>query len=219
MSSRRYQARALGELRHHILSPQGPQASSLKLVLLDILEYVDWKTLTTIVGVETIAADTDLSERCVRYSIQRLQRSGYLSARFVGHGRTWKLRELTVRWPELNAGHETPRPATNVAMPGNECRHDRQPLHPISSRNPFKKSLTEGAASPSPANAGSAAQEAFEEGVRERLRKEQRGRWRTDVPIPGGSAARSAPAPDASPQASGTCITAPSASALRNLVR
>jgi len=93
-----------------ILSRDGPKNAEAKLVALDIAHHVDWNTFTTVVGAETIATVTDICERTVRDRIQRLIREGFLLARQIGRGRTWKLRELTLRWPACGAGHEDSRP-------------------------------------------------------------------------------------------------------------
>jgi hypothetical protein len=161
-------ARRLREWRRLMLSTDGPDNHEGKLVAIAIAEKVDWEAFNTTVGAETIARETKLCERTVRNRIQELIRDGFLSAQPVGHGRRWKLRELTLRWPVRHAGHEDSRPAPGTghegsrpacgnAMTGMRYSHDRHGVHPISSETNIEITPEGSAASPSPANAGSAA--------------------------------------------------------------
>jgi hypothetical protein len=122
----------------------GPDNAEAIVVALALAEHADWKTLSTVVGAETIAKWTKLCERTVRNRIQELIRDGYLTGRPVGRGRKWKLRELSLSWPVRHAGHGDSRPAPGAghggpwpvagnAMTGMWYSHDRHPVHPISS--------------------------------------------------------------------------------------
>jgi hypothetical protein len=160
-------ARELRRWHDLILSTDGPRNKEAKLVALAIAHHVDWSTFSTFVGVETIVTVTDICEKTVRDRIQKLIREGFLAARKIGRGRTWKLRELTLGWPASPAGHEdsrpvkdtgheAPRPVDGVSMTGTAAPHDRHGVHPISSEI-TKEISSKSAAPPSPAEAGSAA--------------------------------------------------------------
>lgn len=167
MSTRSAQARILRRWRALIYSPDGPANPEARFVAITIAEYMDWTSLTTIVGVLTIAKATGYCEKTVRRRMQDLIRGGWLSARRIDHGRTWKLRELKLEWPGPDTGHETSRPVPRTGLgeswpvrqsseTGAPFLQDRYGVPPISSETNIKNS-SEGAASPSPADACSAA--------------------------------------------------------------
>jgi hypothetical protein len=175
----RAKARELRRWHQLILSTDGPSNAEAKLVALAVAHHVDWGTFTTVVGAETIATITKICERTVRNRIQQLICEGFLAARQIGRGRTWKLRELTLRWPASPAGHEgarpaqdaghdAPRPVNSATKTGTAAVDDRHGVHPISSEI-TKEISSKSAASPSPAEAGSAAQAAFREEFRRRF--------------------------------------------------
>jgi hypothetical protein len=166
---RKQKSRELRRWHSLILSTDGPSNAEARLVALAIAHHVDWGTFATVVGAETIATITQICERTVRNRIQQLICEGFLAARQIGRGRTWKLRELTLRWPASRAGHEdarlaqdaghdASRPVNGAAKTGTAASHDRQGVHPISSET-TKEISSKSAAPPSPAEAGSAAPE------------------------------------------------------------
>jgi DNA-binding IclR family transcriptional regulator len=162
------EARKLREWRVMIFT-DGPDNVEAIAIAIAIAEHVDWKTLSTVVGMETIVEWTKLCESTVRRRVQLLIRDGYLSARQTGHGRRWKLRELALSWPVRHTGHGDPRPVPgtghdeisrpvpDASMTGTGRSHDRYPVHPISSETTLETSSEGSAAEPAPADARSAA--------------------------------------------------------------
>jgi len=171
VSGRREQARKLNEWRDMIWSSQqitdDPEGKAIAIVL---SLKVDWCRLTTVISNKTLANLTSYSERTVSDRIRKLILHGFLSARNVGYGRTWKLRELTLQWQATGACHEKARQASDAhhvppsqaclsPKASTKCSEGRHPALPISSEI-TKETSSEGAASPAPANAVSAALEA-----------------------------------------------------------
>jgi DNA-binding transcriptional MocR family regulator len=171
MSDRREQARRLQQWRDMIWSSQliadDPEGKAIAIV---VALKVDWSTHTTVISNRTLSSLTSYSERTVSDRIRKLIRHGYLSARTVGHGRTWKLRELTLQWQvpgacheksrqAPDACHELPRHAGSSSQASTIRTEDRHQALPTSSET-IKETSSERAASPAPANAVSTALQA-----------------------------------------------------------
>jgi hypothetical protein len=166
VSARRHQARKLKDWRDAIWTcPRLTRDPEAKSIAIAIQDKVDWDTFSTVISNPTLAHITSYGERTVSYRVQKLIGLGFLSGRPRGSGRTWALRELTLLWPARaaghestrpapDAGHETARPAQDDSMARTERSHD---LHRALPTNLETNTETKGAASPSPANAVSAA--------------------------------------------------------------
>jgi hypothetical protein len=189
VSNRRDQARKLKDWRDSIwMCPELADDPQGKAIAIAIHHKVDWGSFSTVISNKTLASITSYSERTVRDRVQRLIAIGFLSATSRGHGREWKLRELTLLWPAAHAGHEDGRPvpgaghealrpawdATKAGTEGQQDRHGAPPTIPETNT----ETIPEGAASPSPAEAGSAAPEPMtDDGLRDQVRTLRLMRW------------------------------------------
>lgn len=162
------------EYRDAVLSEHGhgPSKSAARLVALALTADMDKNTLETYASVERIAKRSALSERTVRTALKTLVAEGWLKEHTKRRGRDYwlKIRRATLpaRVAEIIAGTSggelaatvsgTPArlPANGEATTGKKPHAEAvmvadDPVLEILKKNP-------GAASPSPADAGSAAQ-------------------------------------------------------------
>jgi hypothetical protein len=112
MSSRGEAARRLKEWRDAVRAhPELAEDPEAKAIAVHLTDFVDWHSMSTTLSNPRLAELTAYSERTVAERVRRLITLGLLAAASVGHGRTWKLRELTLQWQAPRAGHGAPRQA------------------------------------------------------------------------------------------------------------
>jgi hypothetical protein len=168
-----------------VLSERGPSTSAARLVAIALTVDMDAKTLETFAGVELLAKRTALAERTTRTALHVLKAEGWITERTKGRGRDYALRIRRATFPPglpamvaatqaaevaaIAAGTQGNQVAATVA--GTDARVAANgasstgkkphgvpamvatyPVPEILNKNP-------GAASPSPADADSAAQE------------------------------------------------------------
>jgi hypothetical protein len=160
--------RNIHEYRGAVLSKHGPPSGIARCVAITLAQFMDSKTLETIVGIPRIAASSGFCERSVRTELRTLSTSGWISERSKGRGHpVIRSAMLPADTPAPHAApprHGMPEvtPANGAGDPGKPSPGTPAPHAAYLDQN-LEKSL--GAASPTPANAVSAALEAKSEEV------------------------------------------------------
>jgi hypothetical protein len=173
--------RTVHEYRNAVLSAEGPRTALAKLVAVTVAQLMDGETLESFHGAETIARCAGLSERAVRTYLGALVRDGWLTERTKRRGRDFWLKVRTAAIPEGHPAHgagsngaglpargagskerdASPLPARGAGLPAADDTTPCISPHGDPARRAGdldQKSCTDlGAASPSPAAAGSAA--------------------------------------------------------------
>ena len=155
-----------------MLSEHGPSTSAARLVAITLTARMDAETLESFAGVDLLHKLTKLGERTVRTALHTLKAEGWIEERNKGRGRDYALRIRRATFPPgLPAMVAATQPGVAATVAGTDARLAANgasstgkkphgvpamvaayPVPEILNKNP-------GAASPLPADAGSAAQE------------------------------------------------------------